>query len=547
MRRNTLRTLSIVIFLLVTLFYLSPLILPKDIDKETDTVIVKKPFAFWTEKMLKLGLDLRGGMQINLYVDLSEIHSKREQEDAVKAAVEVIQNRIDQFGVAEPSIQRVGDNKIVVQLPGLKDFSRAKELIGKTALLEFKLVATSDESRRVIEQLDQWLSQNYKRYSFLNVLDDSHLRNDEMFKTDSDEEDGIQRKEWYQDIMSYLSGSGMQGTSVSHENKAIIRQLLNDEAFRNAVPGGYQLALGRENSTAPRADLPLYVLYASADLTGAYLTNAETRLGGQNDLVNANRPYVSLKFNREGSRIFERITGQNLKRQLAIVLDDVVYVAPVIQDRIRGGEAQITGSFTLEECNDLVIVLKAGNLPAPVEIGEERTVGPSLGSDSIQQGTKAGIIAVLVVMIFMLIFYKFSGIISNLALILNIAFIFAALTFFEATLTLPGIAGIILTIGMAVDANVLVFERIKEELKAGKTVRNAIDSGFARAIITIVDANITTLITAAVLYQFGSGPIRGFAVTLTIGIIASMFTAIVVSRAIFDAFVGNKNRSKLSI
>ncbi len=546
MRQNTMRTVAIVVFLLVTFFYLSPLVMPKVYDKSTDTEKIKKPFSFWTEKMLKLGLDLRGGMEINLYVDLSEIHTDAERRDAVKAAVEVIQNRIDQFGVAEPTIQTVGDDKIVVQLPGLTDFARAKELIGKTALLEFKLVSTVDETRRVIEQLDAWLAQNYKNYPFLNELDDSEHKKDEIFATDT--EDESKNKEWHQEIMSYLVNSGIQQMSVSHENKPLLRRLLNDEAFKNAAAErGFQVLPNRENAANPRADLEVFVLYPTASLTGAYLTNAETRMGGQGDFVSANRPYVSLKFNREGSRMFERVTAQNLKRRLAIVLDDIVYVAPVIQDRIRGGEAQITGSFTLEECNDLVIVLKAGNLPAPVEIGEERIVGPSLGSDSIKQGTKAAIIAVILVMIFMLIFYKLSGIISVFALILNIGFIFAALTYFEATLTLPGIAGIILTIGMAVDANVLIFERIKEELKAGKTVRNAIDSGFARAIITIVDANLTTLITAAVLYQFGSGPVRGFAVTLTIGILASMFTAILVSRAIFDTFIGNKNRSKLSI
>jgi protein-export membrane protein SecD len=546
MRRNTLRTVAIVVFLLVTFFYLSPLVLPKTYDKTTNTEKIKKPFTFWTEKLLKLGLDLRGGMEINLYVDLSEIHTETERKDAVKAAVEVIQNRIDQFGVAEPSIQTVGEDKIVVQLPGLRDFSRAKDLIGKTALLEFKLVATADETQRVIEQLDLWLSQNYQNYPFLNVLNDADFKDDEILKTDTEEE--TDKIEWHQEIMSYLVNSGVQSMTVSHENKTLLRQLLKDEAFKNAlVERGFQILPNKENLINPKADLELYVLYPTASLTGSYLTNAETRMGGQGDFMNANKPYVSLKFNREGSRMFERVTAQNLKRRLAIVLDDVVYVAPVIQDRIRGGEAQITGSFTLEECNDLVIVLKAGNLPAPVEIGEERIVGPSLGSDSIKQGAKAVVIAVVLVMIFMVIYYKLSGIISVIALFLKIGFIFAALTYFEATLTLPGIAGIILTIGMAVDANVLIFERIKEELKVGKTVRNSIDAGFSRAIITIVDANITTLITAAVLYQFGSGSVRGFAVTLTIGILASMFTAILVSRAIFDTFVSNKNRDTLSI
>jgi protein-export membrane protein SecD len=544
MSKKTIRTLSIALFLVVTLFYLSPLFLPKDIDRETETVRVKKPLPFWTEKMLKLGLDLRGGMEINLYVDLSDL-PRSEHDQAVKAAVQIIQNRIDQFGVAEPSIQRMGDDKIVVQLPGVKDFQRARDLIGKTALLEFKLVAQPERSREVISRMDTWLAQNHENFEYLNVLRFETPRRTQMFADDSvDEPDDTQ---WYTDIMSYLIGSGTSGMGVGHTYRSLVTRLLADPDFQNAVPAGFEIALGRESSANVRADLPIYILEANTELTGRDLTNAETRFGGQNDLTNANRPYVSLRFNREGARIFERVTGANIRRQLAIVLDGIVYVAPVIQDRIRGGEAQITGGFTLEECNDIVIVLKAGNLPAPVSIGEERTVGPSLGSDSIRQGTQAGLIGLALVVVFMLIYYKLSGFIAVIALLLNTAFVFAALTFFEATLTLPGIAGMILTIGFAVDANILIFERIKEELRTGKTVRNAIDDGYARALTTILDANITTLIVAAVLYQFGSGPIRGFAVTLAIGIVASMFTAIFITKAIFDTFVGNKKRASLSI
>jgi len=546
MRRGTIRALSIALFILVTLFYLSPLFLPKDYDAETDSYFVKKPLGFWTEKMLKLGLDLRGGMEINLYVDLTEL-PRADHDQAVKAAVEVIQNRIDQFGVAEPTIQRVGDNKIVVQLPGLKDFQRAKDLIGRTALLEFKLVSTPEETRRVIDQVDGWLSNNHERFPFLSVLDfGSSSRPDDMFQQTENDSLGIDDTAWHKDIFSYLIGSGSGGMSVSHENKPLLRRLLSDDEFVTALPAGFQVALGREIAGSPRADLPVYILYSKAELTGSYLTNAETRYGDQEGF-GSSRPYVGLRFNREGSRIFERVTGQNLRRQLAVVLDDIVYVAPFIQDRIRGGEAQITGNFTLQECNDIVIVLKAGNLPAPVSIGEERTVGPSLGSDSIAAGTKAGLIGLILICGFMLIYYKLSGFIAVVALLMNTAFVFAALTFFQATLTLPGIAGLILTIGFAVDANVLIFERIKEELRAGKTVRNSIDDGYSRAIITIIDANLTTLIVAAVLYQFGSGPIRGFAVTLSIGIIASMFTAIFITKAIFDNFVGNKVRQKMSI
>ena len=241
------------------------------------------------------------------------------------------------------------------------------------------------------------------------------------------------------------------------------------------------------------------------------------------------------------------ITGQNIRRRLAIVLDGVVYTAPTIQDRIRGGEARITGNFTLDETQDLVIVLRAGNLPAPVNIIEERTVGPTLGADSVRSGLSAALFGLIIVMIFIVIYYRGPGIIANVALIVNMGIIMAALTILGAALTMPGIAGIILTIGMAVDANVLIFERIREELKSGKTVRSAVDAGFSRAIVTILDANITTLITAIVLYQFGTGPIRGFAVTLSLGILASMFTAIVMVKALFEAVITNKNRTELSI
>jgi protein-export membrane protein SecD len=241
------------------------------------------------------------------------------------------------------------------------------------------------------------------------------------------------------------------------------------------------------------------------------------------------------------------VTQRHIGRNLAIVLDDIVYVAPTIQDRIRHGEAQITGNFTRAEVNELVIVLQAGNLPAPVNIDKERIVGASLGADSIRNGTRAGIVGLILVVIIMVFFYKNSGFITIIALLLNTGFIFAALTYLGASLTLPGIAGIIMTIGMAIDANVLIFERIKEELRSGKNIRNAIDAGYKRAIVTILDANITTLLVAAVLFQFGTGPIRGFATTLFIGILSSMFTSIIVTRTIFDNFVTNKDRQKLSI
>jgi len=529
MKKSKYRATAITIFLLLTLYFLAPLL------------IGEKP-AFISEKIwpgkLKLGLDLQGGSQIDLYVDLTDVPQK-EQDSAVKSALEVIRNRIDYFGVAEPSIQLVGENKIVIQLPGLDDHERAKELIGKTALLEFKLVLTPEETKTVINRLDAYLEKNIDLYNMTHLKDSSNTPLEIL-------EDSLESND-KNNYFSMLVKSDMGRYYVAKEDKEDLKTLLADSVFAANIPSGYQIAFGREDKQDSFGDTPIYFLNNKAELEGKYLSESSVRISGDSDFRNANKPYISLKFNREGSRIFERVTGSNINRSLAIVLDNTVYVAPNIQDRIRGGEAQITGQFTLEECNDLVIVLKAGNLPAPVNIGKTSSIGPSLGADSIRSGLMAGIFGVLLVVLFIIIYYKASGVNAAIALSLNIGFIFAALTAFNATLTLPGIAGIILTIGMAVDANILIFERIREELRAGKTIRNAIDNGFSRATVTILDSNITTLITAAILYQFGTGAIRGFAVTLSVGILSSMFTSIVVSNAIFDNFVTNKNRDKLSI
>ena len=381
---------------------------------------------------------------------------------AVDQALETIRNRIDQFGVSEPDIRPQEDNRILVQLPGIKDPKRAIALIGKTALLEFKLV------------------------------DEEHLVSD---------------------------------------------------ALKGNIPPGdeilYQVSVSPD--TGRRSKIP-YLLKKRTALTGEYLTDARVQIDSQN-----NEPYVSLSFDSTGARIFEEITGQNKKKRLAIVLDNRVNSAPVIQDRISGGRAQITGSFTMEDARDLAIVLRAGALPAPVNIIEERTVGPSLGKDSIDKGFKSMLIGGAVVIFFMVIYYGMSGVIADLALLLNILFIMAGLAFFGATLTLPGIAGIILTIGMSVDANVLIFERIREEMRLGKTPRTSIEAGYSKAVVTILDANITTLIVALVLFQFGTGAVRGFAVTLSIGIVASLFTAIFVTRIIFDYLYVQRRMKKLSI
>jgi preprotein translocase subunit SecD len=401
--------------------------------------------------------------------DAQIVHIKIKDKRAVELkkltvehSLETIRNRVDQFGIAEPEIIPEGDNRILIQLPGIKDPERAKNLIGKTALLEFKIV------------------------------DDEHSLED---------------------------------------------------ALRGNIPEGDIIAYGlrADRSTGEKGSAP-YLLKNKALLTGSSLETAKVQISNR-----FGEPTVSLKFNSQGSTDFDRITGENVRKRLAIVLDGVVHSAPVIQERISGGQAQITGTFTMDEARDLAIVLRAGALPAPVNILEERTVGPSLGSDSIRQGIMATLIGSILVILFMIIYYRFSGTIADLALIINIVLVLGILAAFKATLTLPGIAGLLLTVGMAVDANVLIFERIREEMRTGKTIRLSLDTGYKKAFITIIDTHVTGIVSAIFLIIFGTGPIKGFAVTLIIGLLASLSTAVFVTRVVFDYFIGNFNIKKLSI
>ncbi|KPK41713.1 MAG: hypothetical protein AMJ78_04735 [Omnitrophica WOR_2 bacterium SM23_29] len=404
------------------------------------------------EGKIKLGLDLQGGMHLVLKVDTTKVPAEA-RKDATDRALEVIRNRIDEFGVREPVILRQGRDEIVIQLPGITERDRALKLIGETALLEFKLVSDDAEKLRRALQAD--------------------------------------------------------------------------------VPEGYELKNDEDGQ-------PI-LLEKEAALTGDALTTAYLSF----DQSHFNEPYVSLEFNDKGAKKFAKITEENVGKRLAIVLDKKVQSAPVIRESIPSGKAQITGRFTQEEANDLAIVLRVGALPAPVYIEEERTIGPLLGQDSIRDGIRATLIGGILVAVFMFLYYLLAGMIANIALILNLIILLGALSYFNATLTLPGIAGVILTLGMAVDANVLIYERIREELKSQKPLRQAIALGYDRAFSAIFDSNITTLIAAFLLFQFGTGPIRGFAVTLTIGIIASLFTAIFVTRAIFQLLLRLKGFTKL--
>lgn len=535
MRNRKIRGLIILVVLLVTAYYFLPMVVPN------------LP-SFWTTKRLKLGLDLQGGSQIQLEVDFSNSElSEKEKEDAVKTAYEIIRNRIDQFGVAEPLIQRVANtNRIIIQLPGLKDPSRAKDLIGKTAMLEFKFVASSEQMQETYEAMDKFLQENIQNYEFLEEFIDVEETEEiiDVLGTEEDVEDAS-----YDNAMIFTdlttSEEGMP-LKIDYEHIAKLKSLLNDPQFLQNIPVGLQIALGKEDKNDRYSARDIYILHKRAEITGKYLDNAITKIG-QGYTAKDKGPQISLEFKKTGAKKFKNITGQNIGERLAIMLDNVVFIAPTIETRIPDGHARITGNFTIEECHDLVIVLNAGSLPAPVNIIEERTVGPTLGSDSIKAGILAAIIGMAIVILFMLIYYGLSGLFADIALIINVAFIIAVMTMLEGTLTMPGIAGMILTIGMAVDANVIIFERIRENLTAGKTIRSAVDSGFSRAIVTILDANITTLITALVLYQFGTGPIKGFAVTLSIGIVGSMFASIILVKAIFDGLVTNTAKDKLSI
>ncbi len=530
MNKISWRSASILVFILVTAFFLAPMVIPNLPE-------------WWGSKKIKLGLDLRGGMQILLDVDTSKLNAE-QGKDAVDNAIEVIRNRIDQFGVAEPSIQKIGENRIMVQLPGVKDFDRARSLIGKTAMLEFKFVAEKTDADKVISALDSYLQSNLSRYPKLA----EYYKPAAPAKTDPAKPDSVVSTDTGK-IFSNFIRSGSTGATIGYEDADLLTAMMKDTTFTNNIPTGFTIVLGQENREDAKADREIYIIHENAELTGEALDYAKVMIGSANsgDPSTANKPYISFKLNKEGARSFESLTGNNINRRLAILLDDIVYAAPVIKDRIPRGEGQISGNFTLDEVRDLVIVLKTGNLKAPVT--EERTiiVGASLGSDSIKSGAMAGLIGLMAIFLFMLILYKGSGVIADIALLLNAGFIGAMLAAFGASLTLPGIAGAILSVGMAVDANVLIYERIKEELANGKTPRNAVDTGFQRASITIWDSQLTTLIAAVVLYNIGSGPVRGFAVTLTIGIIGSMFTAIVVCRAMFESFVLTGKKKSISI
>ena len=476
-------------------------------------------------------MDLQGGIHLVLEVDPAKL-SEDERADVVPRALEIIRNRIDQFGVSEPIIHREGEWRIVVELPGVQDIERAKALIGKTARLEFKILKSDTDRIGVIEKIDAFLT--------AQAPEDTTQADDPLFGQTEEEKPSISRY-----ILSY--GPDLV---VLEDNILTVRQLLSAEArpdIQKLVPKDAQFLWGSkvEEMGDGQRYRALYYVKTRVEMGGDILSDASVTTG--QSFENAGQPIVNFTTTSPGVRLFGRVTGANVGERMAIILDDQVYSAPTIRSKISQGSGIIEGTGTIDEAKDLAIVLRAGALPADVAVVEDRTVGPSLGRDSIEQGKNAAMIGLAIVIVFMVIYYGFSGFIADIALVLNLVFVMAILAAFQGTLTLPGIAGIILTIGMAVDANVLILERIREELRSGKTVRAAVENGYARAVQTIVDANVTTIITAIVLYQYGTGPIKGFALTLMIGIISSMFTAIFVTRTIYDAIISRQINPSLNI
>ncbi len=461
-------------------------------------------FSIWKvhpiDQKINLGLDLQGGMQLLLQVDLDKVPAEHRQ-DATDRVVEIIRNRIDEFGVREPVITKQGKEQVVVQLPGVTDRDRAKEIVGKTAHLEFRFVADNPD---VIAQADA---------AAKAALPPPPVP--EVPKVEAP---------------AAVATAGEAVPKAVETTSESMAKLAASKLANAKMPEGYEFVDSVKNQGAGAKLL----LSKESVLSGDHLTNASVGFDQYG------QPIVQLQFDTEGAKIFDRVTFQNVGKQLAIVLDGRVHSAPVIRDRIPNGQAQISGSFTSDEASDLSLVLRAGALPAPVHVIEERTVGPTLGRDSIEKGVKSGLLGAGLVFLFMPIYYMLCGLVANVGLIVYVIMVMGSLAIFHSSLTLPGIAGFILSIGMAVDANVLIYERMREEISTGKTARAAISAGYHRAFAAILDSNITTLITSLLLFLFGTGPIKGFAVTLSFGLIASMFSSLTVTRVVLD-FLASRN------
>ena len=595
---NTLRTrlLSILFIFGLGIYALLPSIRYQLLSDDAKNNLSKDELAYFESKSIKQGLDLKGGIYIVLEVDLPQLvnnlaknkdknfdkfldelseeyknsstdfftlfeekalekdlklpryfisYGKTKDQiieqlnlqsaDSINRIIEIIQNRVDQFGVSEPTIQKQGNNRVIVELAGVQDAERARDLLQSTALLELMIVKDVESTNTIVRQIDNLTSMNVEKTN-----DDV----DQLFDTNNSDKNSL-------GFSSLLIAVG-NDLAISTSNLSKLQNILNQDNVKQVLDATGSLFLTSNSAATLINDFGeeeevylLYHLVDNAELTGGVIEDAQMRLSQSG--VSAGQATVQVEMNNEGSREWARITGSNINKRIAIVLDKKVHMAPVIRSQIFGGGTVIEGLDSIQEAEDIAIVLRAGSLPVPVTIQEERTVGASLGADSVRSGTYSMLIGLLSVILFIIFYYRLSGLIASFAVVWTLILLLGILTLLGATLTLPGIAGLILTVGMSVDANVIIFERIKEELRNGKSVRSAIDAGYERAITTIVDANLTTGIAAAVLYQYGSGPIKGFATVLFWGIIVSMFTAIIVTRFIFDYVTSKRNIEELSI
>jgi SecD/SecF fusion protein len=471
-----------------------------------------------------------------------------ETNKAVDRAMEIIRNRVDQYGVSEPSIQKQGGRRIIVELPGVSNEKEVRELLQGTAQLEFKLMKDSDIIYKTMSAIDSYLAgKGYTDSSATATPADSTKKAGEstmaaLTKSDSstsilpgegEKTEEQQRKDHPFLTLAQPNQSGNGDIFVETINKEKVNRILAKPEVQRLIPSDMEFDWSSKTFFyGGKQFFYLYGLKKTPELTGTVIVNARATID-----PNFNQPVVTMEMDGAGSSEWARITGANVNKRMAIVLDHAVFSAPVIRGKITGGNSQIEGMANLEEARLLEIILKAGALPAPVEIMEQQSVGPSLGEDSIQAGTNSFLIALLITVAFMVVYYRTGGLVANVGLFFNILFIFAILAAFGGTLTLPGIAGIVLTIGMAVDANVLIFERIREELTTLKVLRAAIDAGYSKAFSAILDSNVTTFFAGIVLYQFGTGPVQGFALTLMMGVVANLFTGVFISRVVFNLMI----------
>lgn len=563
-------------------------------SKSSDETLID----IFDNKLKEKGLSLKA-----YYGEIRDDDSKikkdlsNEVENAIDRAIQVVRNRIDQYGVSEPVIQKKGSSRLLVELPGVSNVKDVRKLLQGTALLEFKLLIDPQIAVKIMQKIDTYLAggnldsllkadslSEFANQDKTLKTDNTKVGSKEEKKTDTSiskeetnnttktisesdtsssndtsilsdtslmpedttsqmsEEEFKAKHPWFYLVRPNQYQDGSVSWYVKEKDKPQVTRLLAKKEIQELIPPDMELLWGNRSDFVDKGEriYQLYVVKKVPELTGGVVANARSNID-----PTSNSPVVYMEMNSEGAAEWARITGANIHKRIAIVLDHVVYSAPVVRNKITGGSSQIEGMANIQEAKLLEIVLKAGALPAPLKIIEERTVGPSLGEDSIKKGLYSSIIAVLLVALFMVVYYHFGGAVADMALLFNMLFVLGIMASFKATLTLPGIAGIILTIGMAVDSNVLIYERIREELATGKPMRTSIEIGYKKAFSAILDANVTSIITGIILYQFGTGPIQGFALTLIIGLTANLFTAIIITRIVFDILT-EKGKTKIN-